>query len=210
MRAPTKGLERRIEQCWPKARDIIRPEQGRVEACQGAVASAIRSLAATAPWPNPKTIADQMKAIERELAKISESLASDQRRLRVKVESLADVFGGRNAPPPGAELAARRLRRTTTEARPRMMAVILAADLMDNFADPTAENLPGATVKSPHAKLAVLLYEAATGAELPILGLKHQVKEYFKEMVAHSRDQVTNRARRRRSRRRDQRVIYPP
>ena len=218
MRAPTRSLERRIEECLPEALRIIKPEEypgwhavffranyrkwQHVERCQAAVADAIRSLAATEHWPNPSTILDQIRSVERDLVKIDPTLAREQRAFGAKVAEALDVHGSRNDPPPGAELKPRRQRKKTPKAaEQKLRAVILAVDLIDDFSEPT---MPGATVQSKHAVLARLLYAAATGDRRS--DLRRQVREYFKEMVAPSLDQVRNRAGRRRSKRRDQRA----
>jgi hypothetical protein len=201
VRALARSLERRIEACLPKALRIIRPEQSCVEACGSAVADAICHLVVTEQWPNSRTISDQMRAVERDLATIDPELASEQRALRTKVVEALDVHGSRNDPPPDAELIPRRKRRKTTKAaEQKLRAVALAVDLMDDFSEPT---MPGATVKSRHAALAKLLHEAATGDAAS--DLRHQVRAYHKEMVAPTLDQVRNRAGQWRSRRRDQR-----
>jgi hypothetical protein len=193
-RSPPKKLDaRQVAGRLSKALNIIKPKE-RDEACQLRVVAAVRVIAAVAmvTKKQQKVIATQMLNMERKLAKFSEPLASTQRQLRARVEALDGDASSYSDLPPGAELSRRRRRRRTipTAARRRMTAVVLAADLMDDFADPAVENLPGSKVTSPHAALAQCLYEAATGAELPIHGLKHQVAEYYREMASRSRDDV--------------------
>jgi hypothetical protein len=210
VRAPTKSLEQRIAECMPKALRIIRPEENQglfseykhkwqhVEACKREIAAAICVIAAielekvgTKLRPNQqKVIINRMQRVERELSKISEPLAREQHELMAKVE---------------AALAPQRQSKTTKEAQQKLAAVWLA----DNLMDYGEVEVAGATVQSNHARLAQLLYTAATG---DATGLRRQVKEYFKEMVAPIREQVTDRAGRTRSRRRDrqgnQKITY--
>jgi hypothetical protein len=199
-------LERRIEECLPKALRIIRPEEHsgvgskhkhkwqHVEACQRAVENAIREIDSD---PKRAITSRIRKQLERELANIDKVLMEwkktgrdgtvlvrKQRELRAKV----------------AALARRWQKRTTRAAAQKMAAVVLADELMD-FGEATI--FPSSTMnkKNRHATLAQELYEVATGSKSSV---KHQIEQHFKEMVAPSRDQVTDKAGRTRSRRRDQ------
>jgi hypothetical protein len=214
VRAPAKSLERRIEECLPKALRIIRPDEEtwsskykhkwqHVEACERAVRAAIREIDS-----DPKTASASRirKQVKRELAAIDATLAErrDSRaRMRKAKWNLTNIDAHlANLCELRAKLGAyaqRRQKRTTKAAAQKMASVVLADELMNFNECPSI----GATMKSPHARLAQLLYEAASGGKGIV---KHQVEEYFKKVIAPWPEQVTDKAGRSRSKRRDKKI----
>jgi hypothetical protein len=208
VRAPN-SLEQRIDECLPKALRIIQPDEKHIEACKRAVRAAIREIDS-----DPKTASESriQKQVKRDLAHIDEVL-SEQRDLRATLKALAQrrELASVNAHIAGLSelkaklqaLARRRQKRTTKAAAQKMASVVLAVELMNYNEYPAI----GATMKSQHAWLAQLLYEAASGVKGAATGvkgiIKHQVEEYFKKVIAPWMDQVTDKAGRTRSKRRD-------
>jgi hypothetical protein len=184
-RQEAERLERRIAKRLREALNIIKPKK-HPDACERAVAAAIRDIAATKLRLNLQTIAGQMRAVERELAKVSERLARDLRELRARVEVLDDnlppddIIGSRSDPPDGAELFPQQKKRTTRAAKQKMMATVLADAVIGNFADPVDSRTNSRT-----ARLASLFYDVANDIPLEkrkALILKHQVRKYYSEV----------------------------